>query len=149
MSESWRQIRPIAIGLVRRGDELLVGEEYDPTADEQFYRPLGGGIEFGEPAIDALRREFREEVDLELEGVSYLETVENIFTFDDTRGHEFVVVFEASLVDETVYDREQLTGYEESVDEEFRVVWKPLSAFESGAETLYPESVVDLARETA
>jgi ADP-ribose pyrophosphatase YjhB (NUDIX family) len=149
MAESWRDIRPIAIGIVRRGEDLLVGEEYDPTADERFYRPLGGGIGFGEPAVDALRREFREEVDLELTDVQRLATVENIFTFDGEQGHEFVAVFEASLVDETIYDREELTGYEESHDAEFRVVWKSLSAFESGEEILYPDGLVDIARETA
>jgi 8-oxo-dGTP pyrophosphatase MutT (NUDIX family) len=31
-----------------------------------FYRPLGGGIRFQEPATDAARREIREELDAEL-----------------------------------------------------------------------------------
>ncbi|SFK77759.1 NUDIX domain-containing protein [Halogranum rubrum] len=148
-SESWRDIRPVVLGVVRRDDELLVAETYDPTDDETFYRPIGGGIEFGEPAEAALRREFREEVGLELEGVEYLETVENIFIFDGTRGHEYVLLFETSLVDETVYEREALTGYEESIDEEFSVVWQSLSTFESGEEIVYPEAVVDVVKESA
>ncbi|WP_336359940.1 hypothetical protein [Haladaptatus sp. ZSTT2] len=45
---SWRKIRPVVLGLVRRNDEVLVGRGYDPEADEVFWRPLGGGMEFGE-----------------------------------------------------------------------------------------------------
>ena len=42
------QIRPLALGVVWRGAEILVFEGYDHVKDETFYRLLGGGIEFGE-----------------------------------------------------------------------------------------------------
>jgi len=56
------QIRPLAIYLFRDGDRILVGEGNDPVKRETFYRPLGGGIEFGPDAplypdglLDALK----------------------------------------------------------------------------------------------
>ncbi|MDX3188851.1 hypothetical protein PV458_10640 [Streptomyces sp. MN03-5084-2B] len=51
-------IRPIVLAVLRRGDALLVFEAHDDVKGETFCRPLGGGIEFGERSIDALKREF-------------------------------------------------------------------------------------------
>jgi len=42
-----KQIRPIAICAFLRNNRILVAEGFDPVKDETFYRPLGGGIEFG------------------------------------------------------------------------------------------------------
>lgn len=78
---SWRpppQIRAIAIGVIRRGDEILVYEGHDPSNGETFHRTLGGGIDFGETGVEALAREFREEIGCDLEDARYLGTLENI-----------------------------------------------------------------------
>jgi len=37
-----------------------------PTRHEPFWSPPGGGVEFGEPMTDALRREFMEETGVEI-----------------------------------------------------------------------------------
>ncbi len=60
------QIRVLALGIIWRGDELLLAEGYDPSKRQTFYRPLGGGVEFGERASDALIREFDEELGVDL-----------------------------------------------------------------------------------
>jgi histidine triad (HIT) family protein len=49
-------IRPIVIGVAIRDDRILADEGFDPQKAERFYRPPGGGIEFGETSQDALRR---------------------------------------------------------------------------------------------
>ncbi len=60
------QIRPLALCLFRNSGRILVFEGYDPLKQQTFYRPLGGGIEFGERAEDAVRREIREEIRAEI-----------------------------------------------------------------------------------
>jgi hypothetical protein len=42
------KIRPIAICVFRHQNRILVIEAYDHIKNEKYYRPLGGGIEFGE-----------------------------------------------------------------------------------------------------
>ena len=49
-------IRPIALAIIRDQGRILVFEGRDPLKPETFYRPLGGGIEFGERGAEALRK---------------------------------------------------------------------------------------------
>jgi ADP-ribose pyrophosphatase YjhB (NUDIX family) len=53
-------VRPIAIGVVRRHKELLLMAVRNDDGHVSGWRPLGGSIEFGERAADALEREFAE-----------------------------------------------------------------------------------------
>ena len=138
------RIRTLAIALVRRGDDILVAEGFDTIKPETFYRPLGGAIEFGERAEDALRREFREEIGAELIDVQYQFTLENLFTHQGERGHEIVLVFEAALADQALYEKERLTGHEDG-GIPFTAVWKRASDFGVGKAPLYPDGLLELA----
>ena len=140
------RVRPIAIAIVWRADALLVFEASDASKGETFYRPLGGGIEFGEYGREAVAREMREELGAELVNISYLGTLENIFTYERRTGHELVLVYEAALADPTIYAAEELVAHEDN-GAMFRVVWKPLSFFQSRAAPLYPDGLLELLEE--
>ena len=60
------RIRPLAICLFRHNERILVAEAYDPVKKEAFYRPLGGGIEFGEHSEQTIQRELLEEIGAEV-----------------------------------------------------------------------------------
>jgi 8-oxo-dGTP pyrophosphatase MutT (NUDIX family) len=137
------RIRPIVICVVRQRDVLLVFEARDESKNETFYRPLGGGIEFGEYGETAVRREMREELGVELLDVRYVGTLENIYTAESRPGHEIVLVFEASLADEHLYAFDEMVGHEEN-GRPFKVLWAPLSQFRAGAARLYPDGLLEL-----
>jgi ADP-ribose pyrophosphatase YjhB (NUDIX family) len=101
-----------------------VGAGHDASKGETFYGPPGGGIEFGERAVDAVRRELREELAADVRDVTLVGVLENIFTYEDQPGHEIVFVFEARLVDASLYEREEIAGVEG--DQPFVVRWIPL-----------------------
>jgi 8-oxo-dGTP pyrophosphatase MutT (NUDIX family) len=105
-------IRPLALAIIWRGDELLVVEFHN---EEQgtFYRPLGGAIEYGERGQEALRREFREELGAELTNVRYLTTLENIFTYRGEIGHEIVLLYESTMSNQALYEQDTLVVHEE------------------------------------
>lgn len=86
-------IRNIAVGLPVRDGHVLVQSGKDSHTGQEFYRALGGGIEFRETAEAALRREFLEEVGVQLRTVRFLGVLENIFQYEGRRGHENVHVF--------------------------------------------------------
>jgi 8-oxo-dGTP pyrophosphatase MutT (NUDIX family) len=88
-------LRAIAICVFRHQDHILVLDISDPATGERFYRPAGGGIEFGEHSLDALRREMREELGAEIHSPLLLGVLENIFYYNGQPGHEIVFVYDA------------------------------------------------------
>jgi 8-oxo-dGTP pyrophosphatase MutT (NUDIX family) len=134
-------IRPIALAAIRRGEDILVFEGRDETKGQTFYRPLGGGIEFGEPAAEAVRRELREELAVELSNVELLGVLENIFTAFGRTGHEVVFVFSADAEERSMYARDHVGRVH---DEGSPVTWQPLDRFITGKVPLYPTGLVDL-----
>lgn len=138
-----RQIRAIALGLVWRGDELLVFEGHDPADGGVFYRPLGGGIQFGEGSEEALRREFREELGVELADVRYLRTLENVFVHDGEPGHELVQLYEATVADPAFYEGEQFEVHEDG-GLVLTARWMALDEFHGTDALLVPEGLLAL-----
>lgn len=137
-------IRPIVICLFHHNGKILVSEERDPTKNETFYRPLGGGIEFGEHSTEALHREIMEEIGAEVKDLVYLGTLENIFTFDGEPGHEIVQVYDGALTDSGLYDQAVISGYEADVNLSMKVLWKSLDEFGPGKAILYPDGLLDM-----
>jgi len=104
----------------------------------EFFRPLGGGIEVGESAEAALRREFAEELAAELAQVRLLGVLENRFLYNGVPGHETVFVFTAAL-----------TGTGAGlpavvVDTGEAISWEPVDTFGRGAARLYPVGLIEL-----
>ena len=148
--EEWRveRCRGSELGRLRWASsvhegKLLVfeGQSYHPLEDPYFYRPLGGGIEFGEYGAQAIVREMREEIGAEITNVRYLGLSENIFTHIGERGHEIVLLFEAEFVDRSFYERDDLI-VTEAPPTTFRALWKPLADFADGRMPLYPYGLV-------
>ncbi len=137
------QIRPLAICVFRRGDRILVSEGYDPVKQEPFYRPLGGGIEFGESGAQAVRRELMEEIGAEVAEVWFLGALENIFTFNGVPGHEIVLVYDGRFADESLYARAVIEG--EDLGSPFQAVWKSLDEFQPGT-PVYPTGLLGLLK---
>lgn len=79
---SWRppaQIRVKAFDLHWMGDALLAAEVTRDDGTLIGIRPLGGSVNFAEPWTEALRREFREEIHVELSHIGPPRVIENIF----------------------------------------------------------------------
>jgi NTP pyrophosphatase (non-canonical NTP hydrolase)/8-oxo-dGTP pyrophosphatase MutT (NUDIX family) len=132
-------IRPLALCVFRHGDRILVGEGHDPVKGSRFYRPLGGGIEFGEHGLQTVARELGEEMGAAVANVRYLGTLENVFTYAGETGHEIVLIYDGELVDRSLYERHHLP-----FDSSERAVWKSLDELRAGPEPLYPTGLLEL-----
>ncbi len=120
-------------------------EGYDPLKKEYFYRPLGGGIEFGEHSKETICRELMEELHVEVdrESLKYLGALENIFTFNGARGHEIVLIYDGRLKEFGLYEQTMIVG-KEANGEEFRGMWKDLEEFGEGKAILYPTGLLEM-----
>ena len=129
----------IGRGLARWGDPGVRGPQPDDRRRRVLSAAREAGIEFGEPAVDALTREFREEIGAGLEGIRYLDTFESIYVFDGCPGHELVRVYEARLADASLYERDAWT-FEIEDGSTCDVLWKQLEDFRN--DRLYPDGLL-------
>jgi 8-oxo-dGTP pyrophosphatase MutT (NUDIX family) len=140
------KIRPLAICIFRKNDRILVAEGYDPVKHEHFYRPLGGGIEFGEYSEQTIRRELMEEIGAEVCELKYLGTLENVYVFNGTPGHEIIRIYDGVLKNAELYEMPEIIGREMDIDVTFRAVWKPIDEFGAGKSILYPTGLLELLK---
>lgn len=140
------RIRPIVIGIFRNTNRIMVFEGYDPLKKETFFRPLGGEIEFGEKASDALRREMQEELGADITNIRFMGVLENIFVFNGEPGHEIVMLFEGEFTDQSIYQQGILTANEDN-GMLMNVWWMPLTAFATGAAPLYPQGLLEFLQD--
>ena len=121
----------------------MVARGYDRAKSEYFLRPIGGEVEFGECAEDALTREVGEELGLEIRTLTRLGVLENVFSYDGKPAHEVVFVYDARFVDESVYARDELPLDEDVWEGVAR--WADLDALPD--EPLYPDGILELLGE--
>lgn len=144
MPKKKNRVRPLALCVFHRGDAIFVARGHDSLKQQTYYRPIGGGIEFGEPAIETVRREIREEINAEVADLRYLGTLENIFVYEGETGHEIVLLFDGRFVDD--YRNQDDYTIQGSDDHEilFTAEWLPLDYFRQGKAPLYPDGLLAL-----
>jgi len=103
-----KKIRPISLAFIKNDNKLFVFEAEDKLKNETFFRPLGGGIEFGETSKEALIREFKEEINAEIKAVKLLEVFENIFKYEKQAMHEIIFLYEAEFIDKSWYLKDNI-----------------------------------------
>ncbi len=141
---SKKRVRPLALAAITNRDRLLVSEGRDSVKGERFDRPFGGKIEFGERAADAVVRELREELGVDVVSPRYLATLESVFTYEGSPGHEIALIFACNLADRTLYSRNSIDGQLNKDGKRFRGLWMPLTDFESRRAILHPPGLLEL-----
>ena len=140
----WRPpqlIRAIAIGILRRGDELCLMAVRNDDGSIDGWRPPGGTIEFGERAADTLRREIMEELGEPIKVGRQLLVTENLYDHQGVLGHEIAFIFEAAFTRPGAELRERYAFTDGGVDN--LVTWVPIADFTSGKAKLFPEELLE------
>lgn len=136
-------IRPNALGFFRRGDEYLMIRVIDGDGSLKGYRAPGGGIEFQEVAVDALKREIMEELGTTIRVGKLLNVAENIFTFNGKPGHEICFMYEAEFEDKSFYLKDQVEYVESDKQGEYMVWVNPATA----NRPIFPDNVAAILNE--
>ena len=114
----------------------------DDAGGIKGWRPLGGGIEPGERAAEALRRELMEELGLAIAEPKLLAVIENLFEHHGTPGHEIVFVLETAFRDAQAYRRE-VFNFGDGGDLACQARWMAIAKFRAGEERLFPAELID------
>lgn len=137
----WRPfhgIRVKALGLHWRSGRLLAAEIYNDAGEIKGVRPLGGAIEFGETAQEAVIREFQEELGIDIATIGDPFFFENIYVHEGAPGHELLVLFEVSLPDDAFLGEERIV-FNEDNGETGVARWFDLDELDlAGGPELYP-----------
>jgi len=137
-------IRPLALCIFHHQGKILVNQFHDADKNRMLFRPIGGGIEFGERSRDAIVREVQEELGRSISDIRLIGTLESIFTYAGKPGHEIVQVYDARFDDAEVYEQPWLDGHE-SDGAPFRAAWHSSASF-TPASPLVPEGLYDLLK---
>lgn len=100
------KIRILSLAVIKKDNQILACPGFDKVKNSDFYRLIGGGVEFGENSLDALKREVQEELDVELINYRLVNVLENIFSYNGNDGHEICFIYEANFKDPANYQRQ-------------------------------------------
>ncbi|NSZ87254.1 NUDIX domain-containing protein (plasmid) [Agrobacterium tumefaciens] len=134
-------IRIKALGLHWRGPRLLAFEVYDHEGRLKGVRPLGGGVEFGECAKDAVIREFKEEIDIEVSILAGPMVLENVFVHEGERRHEILFIFDLAFPPGAFEAQERIRFQEDDGTSMVAAWYDPRELDMDGSPELYPNGL--------
>jgi len=139
------RIRALALCIFHHQGKILVNQFFDADKQQMLFRPLGGGIDFGEHSAQAIVREIQEELGLSINSLRLIGTLESLFTYAGKPGHEFVQVYDDRFDDPSVYQRAQLDA-RESDGAPFVARWQGSASFTEQT-PLVPAGLADLLKQ--
>jgi ADP-ribose pyrophosphatase YjhB (NUDIX family) len=134
------RIRVKALAWIEDKGFLFVVKMHDNVKGDYYYRPVGGSVEFGEHAHEAVAREVREELNTEIALIAAPFVVENLFTCDGEQGHEIDFLFPARFTDITFYGHKTYELVEANGDKA-DALWIPIRDCINGTLRLVPEEL--------
>ena len=135
--DKFKEIRPIVLGIVKKDNKLLVSRGYDKTKNQEFYRCLGGGIEFLEKSDEALKREFKEELNINITVGNFLGISESIFKYKGKDAHELILFYNVYIEDKDYRENYHIIDD----DLEYDAMWIDIDKFKNKQLILYPEQI--------
>ena len=79
--------------IIKHNNKILLHK----SDDKDHYCLIGGRVELGENSENTTRREIKEELGKEIDVTRYISTIENFFTFEGSKYHEYMFVYEAEF----------------------------------------------------
>lgn len=146
------RIGAVALGVIVQDGHVLLEPMAKWLNVGLMWRPIGGFIEFGERAADAVVREFKEELGRDVEVIRLLDVYENIVTFEPESGplavHETSFFYELRFArHDRPTDLEPLPSYEQDApvgEEHSTAHWLPIPELRAGEHPVFPPTLVSM-----
>lgn len=128
-----------AFCLIEHNNRWLLQEFFHPETHERYLRFLGGAVDKGEYAREAVIREIREELGSGLENVELLTVSEHIFPFQGDTRHQILFVFRGELTNTALFEQEEILIKE--FGHTWRALWIEKEALREGSVPIRPGSL--------
>ncbi|MGC8687393.1 MAG: NUDIX hydrolase [Candidatus Micrarchaeia archaeon] len=122
--------------------KVLLQKHKDQKKGFEFYRLLGGHIEFSERSDKAIRRELMEELHTRISGLKLEGIIENMFEMDGKKGHEIVFVYSGNLRNKELYKHDELERDEDG--KKRKAYWVPFAIVKREKSRVYPKGVYSM-----
>jgi ADP-ribose pyrophosphatase YjhB (NUDIX family) len=142
VDRSYIRVKAMAYLPNAAGTHHAVLRGHNPDGDRVFHRLIGGSVELGERAAEAVVREVAEELKATLVEPELLGVVENVFRFAGELGHEVVFVYAGRLAEGDVVPPEG--GWYDDLGTPMWVEWRPVADPAEGGDDalpLYPDGL--------
>jgi len=108
-----------------------VAEIRDPHNGTVLHRPPGGGVEEGESAAQAVRREILEELGIALRDIRPLGAIHHVWHWNGRAVAEQASLFLANPADDERLSRGEAPELVEANGERVKTLWRPIQVDES------------------
>jgi len=135
--DKFKEIRPVVLGIAMDKNKILVSEGYDKIKKQTFYRCLGGGIEFLETSQEALKREYKEELDIDIIVEDFRGISENIFTYQGKKAHELILFYNIKIQEKDIKEKYHIIDDNCEID----AYWVDVNEFKHNKKIIYPEQI--------
>ncbi|ATP40897.1 DNA mismatch repair protein MutT [Solibacillus sp. R5-41] len=132
------------LGIIMRNNKILLEEQEGKHSKGTgiYYRPIGGTIELGEKSSDTIKREYIEEIAVDIEINRYMGCLENIFRIDGNIGHEIIQIYLVEFKDQNLYQKENFKVVEGRKTTFTK--WISLEEIIDGKKILFPNGLIEL-----
>jgi 8-oxo-dGTP pyrophosphatase MutT (NUDIX family) len=142
MQNLFKHIKVKSLAWIEHQGMIFVVKMPDSVKKDEYYRPIGGSVEYGETALAAVKREVMEELRTGIEVKDEPLILENLFNCEGKFGHEIDYIYPCQFLDQNFYEVKPYLLIE-SDDCEFQALWVPMADCLSGKLRLVPEQLLE------
>lgn len=134
----FKEIRPIVVGIVKKDNKILGMPGLKKETNQKYVRLIGGGVEFLEPLEVALKREFKEELNVDIKINNYLGFEDSIFVYDGKDAHEHVFLYDIEILADLKDEYNYIELDDKGKEHHQNVYWFDIEDIKSGKILIFP-----------
>lgn len=104
MESLFKHIKVKSLAWIENEDMTFVVKMPNSVKGDDYYRPIGGSVEYGETSLNAVKREVMEELHTRIEVTGEPLILENLFTCEGKFGHEIDYIYPSIFIDSQFYE---------------------------------------------